>query len=131
MPSGRHWVGVLPLAAGVVGLLACVREFHVAGQGTLAPWSPARHLVRSGLYRFARNPMYVSVLAILLGWSSLFDGPAIRPYTVLVACAIHARILLIEEPWLERTFGREWHVYRAAVPRWLGLPACAVPACKG
>ena len=36
--------GFVPLTLGVVGLLWCVREFYVAGRGTLAPWSPHRPL---------------------------------------------------------------------------------------
>ena len=46
------------LAAGFVMLLWCVRDFHVSGQGTLAPWAPPRKLVMVGLYPYTRNPMY-------------------------------------------------------------------------
>jgi protein-S-isoprenylcysteine O-methyltransferase Ste14 len=44
-------LGLVPSAAGAVLLLWCVREFYVAGKGTLAPWDPPRHLVTSGPYR--------------------------------------------------------------------------------
>ena len=41
-------IGLLPLSIGFALLLWCVRDFYVAGKGTLAPWSPPRHLVTRG-----------------------------------------------------------------------------------
>jgi protein-S-isoprenylcysteine O-methyltransferase Ste14 len=112
-------IGVVPFIAGVVVLLSCVRDFYVAGKGTLAPWDPPRHLVRVGLYRFSRNPMYVGVLLILIGWTALFRARALLIYTIVVAILFHLRVLLYEEPWLARTFPGEWPGYKARVPRWL------------
>ncbi len=66
---GVHWFGLPVLAVGIVLLLWCVRDFYVAGKGTLAPWAPPRNLVRVGLYRWSRNPMYVGVATIILGWT--------------------------------------------------------------
>ena len=74
--GGRfHAVGLLPLVAGLTLLLWCVRDFYVAGKGTLAPWSPPKHLVTTGLYRYSRNPMYVAVTTMLLGWALAFASP--------------------------------------------------------
>lgn len=53
-----HVVAAAPLVAGTFMLLWCVRDFYVAGKGTLAPWAPPRNLVVVGLYRWSRNPMY-------------------------------------------------------------------------
>jgi len=112
-------VGLLPLFAGFVLLLWCVRDFYVAGRGTLAPWSPPRHLVTVGLYRFSRNPMYVAVALMLGGWALAFASLTIAIYAVFVIAAFHLRVVFGEEPWLARTHGTEWHQYKARVPRWL------------
>jgi protein-S-isoprenylcysteine O-methyltransferase Ste14 len=120
--SHRQWVepwGVVPLVLGLVVLGWTVREFYVAGRGTLAPWSPPRTLVTSGLYRYSRNPMYVGVLLILCGWAiGLWSWP-LAAYGVAVAIAVHVRVLLHEEPFLECTHGEAWTAYRARVGRWL------------
>jgi protein-S-isoprenylcysteine O-methyltransferase Ste14 len=108
------------LALGTLLLLWCVREFYVAGRGTLAPWSPPRHLVTSGPYRWSRNPMYIGVVTILLGWSALWDSRTLLNYTLVVAGLFCMRVLVVEEPWAARSFGAEWEAYRARVRRWIG-----------
>lgn len=126
-PSGATLVGTVPLVLGVGGLLLCVREFYVRGRGTLAPWSPPRQLVTSGLYRFSRNPMYVSVVLMLLGWACLFQGAALWIYAIGITIAFHLRVVAGEEPWLARAHGEDWVSYSARVPRWFGLPSRRVP----
>lgn len=114
-----QWWGLLPLAGGTTLLLACVREFYVAGRGTLAPWAPPSSLVTSGVYRWTRNPMYVAVLLILSGWTVGFESSTLALYTLTMLVVFHLRILLHEEPWLARTFGDAWTNYRTRVRRWL------------
>jgi protein-S-isoprenylcysteine O-methyltransferase Ste14 len=112
--------GLLPLVAGVVLLLWCVREFYVAGRGTLAPWAPPQELVVTGLYRYSRNPMYLAVLLVLWGWALAFHSTRLAIYAAIVMFAFHLRVVLNEEPFLARTHGEKWLRYRAQVPRWLG-----------
>jgi protein-S-isoprenylcysteine O-methyltransferase Ste14 len=118
--GGRFFpVGLLPLIAGFALLLWCVRDFHVAGLGTLAPWSPPRHLVTIGLYRYSRNPMYVAVTLMLVGWAVSFGSSTLAIYTGIVMLGFHLRVVFGEEPWLARTHGAAWDEYKSNVPRWL------------
>ena len=116
---GFNLAALIPLVLGFLLLLACVREFYVRGKGTLAPWSPPMHLVTSGPYRWSRNPMYVSMSCLLLGWAWAFGSLPLTWYALFMITAFHVRILLGEEPRLAREFGKEWVSYRARVPRWL------------
>jgi protein-S-isoprenylcysteine O-methyltransferase Ste14 len=113
-----------PLAIGVMAvggilLLWCVRDFLISGRGTLAPWDPPRRLVVVGLYRYMRNPMYLAVLTVLLGWALLCRSGTLAGYFCLFVMIFHGRVVLFEEPWLRRQFGAEWEGYSAVVPRWL------------
>jgi len=122
--SGRtalvHPCGLLLLAVGFVALLLCVRDFHVSGKGTLAPWSPPKHLVVVGLYRYSRNPMYVAVTVMLVGWAVSFGSRGLLLYAAAVFAAFHARVVRAEEPFLSHVHGDEWERYKSRVPRWLG-----------
>jgi protein-S-isoprenylcysteine O-methyltransferase Ste14 len=111
--------GLVVLAVGLALLLWCVRDFYVAGRGTLAPWAPPQRLVIVGLYRWSRNPMYVAVLTMLAGWAIAYGSRALWMYAGVVAVAFHLRVLLHEEPFLARMHGDAWTEYRARVPRWL------------
>ena len=113
-----HPFGLALLLIGCVGLLWCVRDFYVSGKGTLAPWSPPKHLVSVGLYRYSRNPMYIAVACILLGWAVTFNFLPLYLYLLLVALAFHLRVIFGEEPWLARTHGDTWAKYSRQVPRW-------------
>jgi protein-S-isoprenylcysteine O-methyltransferase Ste14 len=119
-PLGRFGAaGMMLVGIGSVLLLWCVRDFYVAGKGTLAPWSPPRDLVSVGLYRFSRNPMYVAVTIILLGWALGFWSRALLIYALVVLAGFHLRVVFGEEPWLARTHGERWRAYAAGVPRWV------------
>lgn len=111
--------GLVLLGVGVILLLVCVREFYVAGRGTLAPWAPPTALVITGPYQWSRNPMYVAVLLIIAGWAVGFRSWPLAFYTLVLIVAFHLRIVLHEEPWLARTFGEAWDQYRKRVSRWL------------
>jgi protein-S-isoprenylcysteine O-methyltransferase Ste14 len=114
-----RWPAALIVAAGILLLLWCVRDFYVTGKGTLAPWAPPQRLVAVGLYRWSRNPMYVSVTLILLGWAGLFRSWTLLVYALTMAVVFHLRVILFEEPWLDRTHGSAWREYAARVPRWI------------
>lgn len=121
--SGRtrlaHPAGLVLLAAGSGALLWCARDFYLSGRGTLAPWAPPRRLVVVGLYRFSRNPMYVAVALVLLGWGVSFASAGLLVYALAVVAAFHLRVVFGEEPWLARTHGDAWRRYAARVRRWL------------
>ena len=111
--------GLLLLGGGLAILLWCVRDFYVAGKGTLAPWSPPENLVVIGLYRYCRNPMYVGVLTILVGWAVAFRSADHAIYALAMAVVFAVRVIAFEEPFLARTYGDTWVRYRNRVPRWL------------
>jgi len=70
--------GLLLAGCGAAVVLWCVRDFYVVGTGTLAPWSPPEELVVIGLYRVVRNPMYLGLLALILGVATWRTSPLVR-----------------------------------------------------
>ena len=112
-------VGVLLIAVGIPLVLESFARFALKGLGTPAPILPTRHLVISGLYRYVRNPMYIGVSSVIFGQFLLLGDVNLFWYGVLVAIGFHIFVLAYEEPTLRRTFGEEYEVFCANVPRWI------------
>jgi protein-S-isoprenylcysteine O-methyltransferase Ste14 len=118
LAAGRL-VGGLLIGLGAIGLLDCFRRFAVEGLGTPAPIRPTRTLVVGGLYRLVRNPMYVAVVAAILGQALLLGDAAVLGYGVLIWLAFHVFVLAYEEPALRTRFGAAYAAYCAHVRRWI------------
>jgi protein-S-isoprenylcysteine O-methyltransferase Ste14 len=73
----------------------------------------------SGLYRYVRNPIYLGVLAVLLGYVLWHPSLSILWMPVLVAISSYLFVFFYEEPQLRKTFGRDYEDYCKAVPRWI------------
>jgi protein-S-isoprenylcysteine O-methyltransferase Ste14 len=117
---GPLWfLGLALLALGTMIYLLCVIEFAGRGQGTPAPIDPPRALVVSGLYRYVRNPMYLGVLCVVLGLTSLTGSTALLAYAGGLWLMFEVFILLYEEPALRREFGEAYVEYCTQVRRWI------------
>ena len=111
--------GALLMLLGASIYLWCAWDFTFAGHGTPAPIDAPKVLVVRGLYRFARNPMYIGVGLTLIGEALLFRSTQLGWYALFVLVAFHLFIVLYEEPTLRRKFGATYQGYCASVPRWI------------
>jgi len=114
-----HVVGLVCIGLGVALLGACILEFARSGRGTLAPVDPPRELVVQGLYRYVRNPMYLSVTTIVLGELLLTRSRALLVYWIIWFAAVNLFVIGYEEPTLRRRFGVSYERYTQQVGRWL------------
>ena len=111
--------GIALVAIGALALLECFLRFAWQGFGTPAPVAPPQRLVVTGLYRHVRNPMYVAVVAIVLGQALLFGQGRLLLYGAVTWTLFHLFVLVYEEPTLRRRFPNDYARYRREVPRWI------------
>lgn len=113
-------LGVAILIAGALVCLAGVKAFRDAST-TVDPTKPhnATSLVRGGVYRWTRNPMYLGFFMMLLGlglilgnWCALIAGLLFVPY-------MNRFQIEPEERVLAGIFGPDFDVFRRDVRRWL------------
>jgi protein-S-isoprenylcysteine O-methyltransferase Ste14 len=112
-------LALLVLALGGAIYAWCVWDFASFGRGTPAPIDAPKRLVVRGLYRCIRNPMYVGVLTVILGWAVLFQAAQVFLYAIGVGVCFHLFVVIYEERRLARQFGAEYREYCASVGRWL------------
>jgi protein-S-isoprenylcysteine O-methyltransferase Ste14 len=111
-------LGLLLLVAGLIALVRAFVRFVVEGFGTPAPVAAPERLVVGGVYRYVRNPMYVAVLAAIVGQAFLLGQPGLLLYAGLAWLAVATFVRFYEEPTLARRFGADYEAYRRAVPAW-------------
>ncbi len=102
-----------------VAIIAWGRVMLARGGTTVNPYRPTTAIISGGPYRFTRNPLYVGIQSLLVGLSFLVGtwwGIALLVPTFLV---LHHGVVLREEAYLERKFGREYLSYKRKVRRWL------------
>jgi len=118
----RPWnrVGVFPAAIGFVIVVAAFARFHQA-RTTVNPRDPgkATQLVTDGVFRLSRNPMYLGLVLLLIGWALWLDSASpwlIPPLFMIVITRVQ---IIPEEQALEVLFGAEYVAYRRSVGRWI------------
>ncbi len=114
-----RYLGILPAIVGVAIYLWCAWDFTFAGRGTPAPIDPPKELVVRGLYQYARNPMYVGILSILIGEALFFESTRLMVYVAVAFLFYFSIVLIYEEPVLKRKFGDSYRTYCQTTPRWL------------
>ena len=117
---------VFLVGVGVYG--RCLWECVQKGQGIPAPIDHPKELVVTGLYRYVRNPMYLGVLAILIGEVLTMGSRALLVYAAVWLLVVHIVTLVYEEPNLRARFGESYEQYCAHVRRWVPGPRSRPPA---
>lgn len=109
-------IGLIALAALVMVWAARLFGRH---ETSIRPFKESSALVRSGPYRFSRNPMYLCMVVVLLGTGVLLG--TLTPLLVIPAFAawIRYRFIRVEETMLAETFRAEYEAYRRSVRRWI------------
>src|SRR5260370_4524887 len=110
-------IGAIMILAGVPGLVDAFARFALQGLGTPAPIAPTRNLVVTGLYRYVRNPIYVAVVAIILGQAVLMGAWRLIVYGALLWLAFHLFVVADGEPTLGRAVWGEDQAFLDALPR--------------
>jgi protein-S-isoprenylcysteine O-methyltransferase Ste14 len=118
-PGAFGYLAYLFWLAGVSGMLWCFWNFTFKGRGTPVPFDPPKELVAVGLYRFVRNPMYVSGIIALIGWILWSPSVTMIALPFWFFLAAHAFVTLYEEPTLKRKFGASYEDYLKRIPRWI------------
>ena len=113
------------LAAVFVGFGFCVAAMGMMAfrraRTTINPVKveQASSIVTSGIYRRTRNPMYVGLSSLLLGWTVYLAAPWAILGPVLFVLFTTKFQIVPEERALTSKFGAAYTDYRSQVRRWL------------
>lgn len=118
-PLVRYGVGGGIVAAAILGLgFRAVRTMRRSGQSE-NPWKPTPSVIETGPYRFTRNPMYLQLVIVCIGFAIMLQNPWTLLLTPLAALVLQELAIRPEEEYLERKFGETYLAYKRRVRRWL------------
>ncbi len=104
----------------ISGILICLRAMYVLAKkkGTTTLAFKAKGIVKEDIYSRVRNPIYVGVILILIGETLIFPSLYMLLYTLTLFLSLHLWLIFVEEPFLQKNFGKEFEEYKRKVPRW-------------
>ncbi|CAN5258429.1 isoprenylcysteine carboxylmethyltransferase family protein [soil metagenome] len=115
----RYWLGGLIAVGAFLGLgLWSVVLFRRSGENE-NPWKPTTQIVDRGPFRFTRNPMYLQMMLVCIGFAVMLANVWILLLTPLAALVLQRFAILPEERYLEAKFGEEYLAYKRRVRRWI------------
>ena len=115
------WLGPLGgvlIVVSLVILAASVQRFRAAGTPVPAR-KPTTAIVRTGPYRFSRNPIYLAFSLLQLGIAVWLNSWWLVATLAAAIALVHYVVIPREEQYLEARFGAEYRDYKAAVRRWM------------
>jgi len=118
MPSTLRLLGPLVMLCAVLLFLFSSREFRAAGTSVRGS-ERTTAIVRTGPYRFSRNPIYLAFVFLVLGLSVWLNDAWLLITLVPAVGFIAAVVIPREERFLEHNFHDQYLSYKASVRRWL------------
>lgn len=114
----RYTIAALLLGPGVFLMAAAFGLFRRTGQDP-KPWESTPEIISTGIYRFTRNPMYVSMGLLQAGIGVALANGWVVLMVPVVWIVIYAIAIRHEEAYLESKFGAVYTEYKKSVRRWL------------
>jgi protein-S-isoprenylcysteine O-methyltransferase Ste14 len=112
------WIGFLVLGIGGMFVLHGAREFSKVGTN-VNPFQPALKLVTTGPYSFSRNPIYLGMILVMLGFSIMLSLEWGILLTPILWLAFDQLVVVREEAYLSGKFGEPYREYLTQTRRWL------------
>ena len=115
----RYWIGGLIVASALLTLgVWPIVLFRKAGQSEL-PWTPTTEIIIRGPYQFTRNPMYLMMILLCIGFAILLSDAWTAVLTPVCEMLLYYLAIRPEEAYLESKFGESYRAYKLKVRRWI------------
>ncbi len=98
---------------------ASLAKHRTSGQPDIRVRSGITVLVTTGMYGFSRNPIYLGMAMLLVGWWGFLENWACILGVIAFTGLIDRYQIVPEEKVLQYVFGEDYKRYRSRVRRWL------------
>jgi protein-S-isoprenylcysteine O-methyltransferase Ste14 len=117
LPEGARLLLSLPLIAAGIFITAWSALQFIKVKGTPVPFNPPPKIVKTGPYRYARNPMLAGVFLLFFGIGFAVNSISLVIFFTPLYVLINVwELKNIEEPELVKRLGDEYIEYRKKTP---------------
>ena len=95
-----------------------MRRFKSEGT-PIATSEKVTRIVRDGIYRYSRNPIYLGMFLAYLGYALIANNAWALIFAVALYAIMHFGVILREERYLAERFGEDYMNYLENVRRWI------------
>jgi protein-S-isoprenylcysteine O-methyltransferase Ste14 len=113
-----RFLGIILTIAAILLFIKSVRIFNLREE-KIHPRSISTQIFKDGPFQFSRNPIYLAMFVLLIGVGLTLNSFWFLYSGLVVAIMIHYGVIIPEENYLEKEFGKDYLEYKKTVRRWL------------
>ena len=113
-----RFLGIILTIAAILLFVKSVRIFNLRKE-KIHPRSISTQIFKDGPFQFSRNPIYLAMFVLLIGVGLTLNSFWFLYSGLVVAIMIHYGVIIPEENYLEKEFGKDYLEYKKSVRRWL------------
>ncbi len=113
-----RFLGIILTIAAILLFVKSVRIFNLRKE-KLHPRSISTQIFKDGPFQFSRNPIYLAMFVLLIGVGLTLNSLWFLYSGLVVAIMLHYGVIIPEENYLEKEFGKDYLEYKKTVRRWL------------
>lgn len=114
----RGIVGVIFIVPGLFIAINAMLAFRRA-RTTVSPYGHSTAVITDGVFRYSRNPLYLTLALFYVGAALALDAPLTLILLPMALWVMHWGVITREERYLEEKFGDQYLHYKARVRRWI------------
>ena len=112
------FLGIILTSGAILLFVKSVRIFNLRKE-KIHPRSISTQIFKDGPFQFSRNPIYLAMFVLLIGVGLTLNSFWFLYSGLVVAIMIHYGVIIPEENYLEKEFGKDYLEYKKTVRRWL------------
>ena len=113
-----RFIGIILTIGSVFLFIKSVKIFSIRKE-KLHPRSISTQIFKDGPFQFSRNPIYLAMVILLIGFGVTLNSFWFLYSGLVIAIMLHYGVIIPEENYLEKEFGKYYLEYKKSVRRWL------------
>lgn len=113
-----RFLGIILTIAAILLFVKSVRIFNLRKE-KIHPRSISTQIFKDGPFQFSRNPIYLAMFVLLIGVGLTLNSFWFLYSGLVVVIMLHYGVIIPEENYLEKEFGKDYLEYKKTVRRWL------------